>query len=72
MIRDSFRLDPFAAVRRGRVRPEERSSFVEVVQVELGLWSRVMAAADCDPRRLEVVSTTEVVVHNRPDWRTKR
>lgn len=68
MIRESFRLDPYAGVVR---RPRDRRQSgppVEVVTVHPDLWPRVWQAADGIPGRIEVRSETEVVVHNHENW----
>lgn len=51
-------------VRAAEVRP--RASKVDVVQVDPQVWRAALTAAGGDAGRLEVVSTTEVLVRNHP------
>jgi hypothetical protein len=54
----------------GKRRPY--STTAETIQVHPEVWKIALARCAGDPRRIEVISATEVEIHNDPDWRSQR
>jgi hypothetical protein len=46
-----------------------RRTPIEEITVHPAVWADALRQAGGDPDRIEVVSPTSVVIHNRPDWR---
>jgi hypothetical protein len=50
----------------------ESTEPVPAITVNPSVWADALRQADGDAARIEVVSATSVVVHNRSDWRDAR
>jgi hypothetical protein len=63
MIRDEFQVEHWAVAKRRRWRKAKEPD-IYVTQIHLQVWRTALALAGGDPRRLEIISETEVVVRN--------
>jgi hypothetical protein len=50
----------------------ESTEPVPAITVNPSVWADALRQADGDAARIEIVSPTSVVVHNRSDWRDSR
>lgn len=50
----------------------ESTEPVPAVAVNPSVWADALRQADGDAARIEIISPTSVVVHNRPDWRDNK
>jgi hypothetical protein len=62
---EGFRLHRSAAIRH-RPRVNQLPAPVITIQVDIDCWRTALGLADNDPRRLRVISETEIVVLNNP------
>ena len=60
---EAYRVHGYAA---GRLptKPAQRSGQVTTIKVDRALWAAALRAADGNPRRLKIISSTEVIITN--------
>lgn len=55
-----------------RRRPRKPANRVQVNQLKVDprIWKKALELSKGNPRRIEVLASDSVVVHNSPDWKT--
>ena len=70
--RETFRVSCREGLNRKYTTKTKKETPVEVIAVHPRVWKTVKKLSDGDYSRVEVLSETEILVHNNSDWRKKQ
>lgn len=68
-IRPEFQLHITAVTVPAKKERKKISAPINIIAVDRAVWDAAIASADGDALRIEVISSTHVIVHNSRGWK---